>query len=605
MCLVTHDCDDEKRDIFKSTDMLSSMGNKTKSCRWDFLQENTQEAKRLTNLLGLAPPVARVLANRGYSRQDLELESFINPLLSSLHDPFLLKDMDKAVVRVMIAAENGQRIVVYGDYDTDGATATAVLIKTFEFLGIPAGYYMPHRLEEGYGINSGSIDKLAESGVGLIISVDNGISAVSQIAHARTLGIDVVVTDHHQPGRQLPEACAVVDPNRADCAYPNKHLTGVGIAFKLAHALLKKRHVHARDAAPFLRSMLDLVAIGTIADVAPLTGENRVLVKHGLNQIMSSENAGVQALKKTLEMGGTRITAQKVAFQIAPRLNAAGRTDHAGICVELLTTRDPSLASRIAASLESFNRERRKLETRIFEHSMSLLDSQTDLANDPIVVISGPDWHIGVIGIVASKITEVCGRPAIVISEQKNIAKGSARSIRNFNIHDALSACRMHLTNFGGHPGAAGLQLEPQNIPKLRQAINEYARQILHKEDMTPSLTIDTTVENHELEPDVLNGLALLEPCGSCNPTPIFAMRKLKLLQPPQIVGNNHLKLLLSADGRKYYAIGFNLGSYAAQLAANSGANIDAAFAPTINTYYAPGRLELDIKDIKIGAPNR
>lgn len=575
-----------------------------KACRWDFLPDDRVLAAALQQSRGLNPAVARVIANRGYAHDADDFEGYLNPALSSLHDPSLLRDMDVAVDRIVHAVRNREKITIYGDYDTDGATSTALLHKMFSFLAAEANFYIPHRIEEGYGLNTGAITALAATGTRLIVTVDNGITAVEQVAHARSLGVDIIITDHHQPasGALLPPAYAVINPNRRDCPYPNKHLTGVGVAFKLCHAVLRAMRVPRNQATPFLRSLLDLVAIGTIADVAPLVGENRVLVKHGLDVLMTTRNPGLIGIKRALELEGARMTTQRIGFQIAPRLNAAGRTDHAGICVDLLTATDPNTAFEMAAMLDRLNRNRRAMESAIFEACLRQIRQEMDLDANRVIVVSGHDWHLGVIGIVASKIVELYHRPVIVIAVNGGVGKGSARSIKGFNIHEALEACREHLVTFGGHPFAAGLQVEPDRIPALRRAINEHAAQTLDETSLVPSLVIDTVVEPHETGDTLLRDLRVLEPHGPANPLPVMAMPGLRLAEKPRIVGTNHLKMRLRSGDAFFDAIGFGLGSFLPVLDANMKEQVELAFVPTVNDYYCDERLQLDVKDIRLAA---
>jgi single-stranded-DNA-specific exonuclease len=575
-----------------------------KACRWDFLPDDFDLAAALQRSRGLNPAIARVIANRGYAHDAGNFEGYLNPLLSSLHDPSLLRDMDAAVDRIMRAIRDREQITIYGDYDTDGATSTALLYKMFSFLSARANFYIPHRIEEGYGLNIGAVNALAASGTRLIVTVDNGITAAGPVAHAGSLGVDIIITDHHQPasGESLPAACAVVNPNRRDCPYPNKHLTGVGVAFKLCHAVLRAMRVPRSQATPFLRSLLDLVAIGTIADVAPLVGENRVLVKHGLEVLMNTRNPGLIGIKRALELEGARMTAQRIGFQIAPRLNAAGRTDHAAISVQLLTATDPNAAFEMASLLDRLNRDRRTMEGAILKACQQQIREELDLDENLVIVVSGRDWHLGVIGIVASKIVEMHHRPVIVISENGEIGKGSARSIKGFNIHDALEACREHLIAFGGHPFAAGLQVKPARIPALRQAVNDYARSIMHEENLVPSLVIDTVVEPRETGETLLRDLRVLEPHGPANPLPVMAMASLRLAEKPRIVGANHLKFCLRSDNTFFDAIGFGLGHFLPVLDANLQEPVEVAFVPTVNDYYCEERLQLDVKDIRVTA---
>ena len=573
-----------------------------KSYRWEYREEQGGPARAIASALGLNAAVARVLANRGLGADAAALDAFMHPSLGGLHDPFLMRDMAVATERISHAIHSGEAITIFGDYDVDGITSTALLVRLFQFLGHGVRYYIPHRLNEGYGMQAAALDSIAAAGTRLLITVDNGITALEQVAHARRAGMDVVVTDHHQPGPMLPDASAVVNPNRADCNYPNKALAGVGVAFKLAHALLKREGVPSGEAIAFLRSVLDLTAIGTVADVAALVGENRTLVKHGLESARRTSNVGLRALMDMLDFGPGAVTAEKVGFQMAPRLNAAGRTQHANVCVELLTTNDPARATEIAGKLEEFNRDRRSVESRIFEQSMDFVRETADLEHDRVLVVSGSQWHIGVIGIVASKLLDAFGRPTIILSENEGRAKGSARSVTGFNMHAALEACSRHLITFGGHPGAAGLQIESRCIDAFRQAINLYARDAMEEMDMNSPLLIDTVVEPDEMEIRLAQDAFALEPFGQANPAPVFAAENLSMTEQPRVVGTNHLKLALAApNGRRFAAIGFGLGELAAELSRCGRARIDVAFEPTINDYFGGSeRLEMRLRDLKI-----
>lgn len=571
-----------------------------KTYRWDYRAEDPERARALQSSLQLGSVVSRVLANRGLDVDKVALGQYIRPALNGLLDPFLMRDMTRAIERTRQAVERREKIVIYGDYDTDGVTSTVIMLKAFEFIGYPVDYYIPHRMSEGYGLNHAAIEQLGASGARLIITVDNGVSALDQVKRASELGIDVIVTDHHQVTTELPDCLAVVNPNRHDCQYPNKYLTGVGVAFKFVHALLKSRGVAASIATPFLRSLLDIVAIGTVADLAPLSGENRIIVKYGLQQLAATENVGLGEMKRALGMASDHVSAYKIGFHIAPRLNAAGRTDSANICVELLMTNDVARAAEIAVRLEQLNRERRSVESHTFEEGLRYIETSIDLDNERVLVVRGEGWHVGVIGIVASRILELYDRPVVVISEHENHAKGSARSVAGFNMYAALEECSSHLLAFGGHPFAAGLQLLPNNIEGFRVAINECARRTLREEAMLPALVIDTQVQAHEIRQSLIDDLAILEPFGASNPSPIFSLTGLKLAEAPRVVGTNHLKLQLCHAGRNLSAIGFNLGGFAEQLSANRDALIDVAFLPTVNTYLSHTRIELELRDLKI-----
>lgn len=578
-----------------------------KTYRWDFLPENRERALALADRLSIAPAVARVLVNRGFDDaaiSGIDLAAFLRPTLGALHDPFLLADMDRATARIALARQRGERVTVFGDYDSDGATSTALMVRVLRLVGVDVDFYIPHRLTEGYGMNAAAIEKLAASGTKLIVTVDNGVGGHTAIARAKVLGIDVIVTDHHQPDDgPLPEACAIVNPNRRDCSYPDKGLAGVGVAFKVAHGLLRVMAVDPAAAKAFLSSVLDLVAIGTISDSAPMLGENRALVHFGLERAGRSTNEGVRALLRLVdpEGSGASVPGHRIGFQIGPRLNAAGRIGSARICVELLVTDDRERASIMAAELDNLNRDRRTIEAGVFEDCMKRLAGQVDLAGDRVVVVCGPDWHLGVVGIVASRLMDIVDRPVIILSDQAGHAKGSARSARGFDMHAALGACREHLLEFGGHPNAAGLQLCSDDVPAFRRAINMHAAKT-HGEAAVvrlPALNIDTELAPGELDAGLLRDLARLEPFGQMNCPPLFAARGLRLADTPKVVGTNHLKLQLLSGGKTVAAIGFGLGALAEGLAANPGARLEAAFVPSLNTYWNPPRVEMELKDIR------
>lgn len=577
------------------------MMGRRKTYRWEYRDCFPQRAQLLVNKYRIHQVVAHVLASRGLDQQE-SIVGFMNPRLSTLHDPFLMADMQTAVERTARAIDAGECITVFGDYDADGMTSTALMVKALQRAGAQCAWYVPHRIEEGYGISLPALDRIAAQGATLLITVDNGISALEQVRHARSLGLDVIVTDHHQPGPDLPEAVAVLNPNRADCPYPCKHLTGVGVAFKFAHALLKHRGVDAASATEFLRSTLDLVALGTIADFAPLAGENRVLVSHGLQQIAQSTNVGIAALRDHLKLTAPISTTQ-VGFQIAPRLNAAGRTSHAEIGVRLLTTADPEEAQVIVEELEGCNRLRRTIEGKIFDQCLEYVQTQVDLSRDPFVVLDGHDWHLGVIGIVASRIMDRVDRPVLILSHGPQVVKGSGRSFAPFDLFGALSACSSHLVGFGGHTHAAGLSILPENLPAFRQAINDFGRENYGLDPVAPPLVIDAEVDCRALDLEMMEHLRYLEPFGHSNPHPILATRGVRLHAQPRIVGEKHLKLQLAREGVVIGAIGFNMGPLAGELtAAGRSAELEVAFSPTLNTWQNETRVEMELKDLRLAA---
>lgn len=526
-----------------------------------------------------------------------ELNAFLYPSLAATHDPHLLKGMGAAVDRIERALLADESICIYGDYDVDGITATAIVKLTFDFLGADVATYIPHRLNEGYGLHKDAIGRLAERGVKLIVTVDNGITALDEIRTANELGLDVVVTDHHQPERALPPAVAVVNPNQPGCEYPFSELCGAGVAFKLCHALLKRLAPDAETSRPFLTSLLDLVALGTVADVVPLVGENRVFVHHGLRIMRETPRLGLDAMLKKIKGAQDSITADRLSYTIAPRLNAAGRTDRADYALDLLLSEDAHQAAELAQLLESFNEERRKIEAETVAEALAKIDENSD---DPVIVVGGEDWHPGVVGIVASRLVSKYHRPAIVFGIEDDEARGSARSIKGFNLHRALEECRDSLTTFGGHPMAAGLSLSASRIPEFREAIQRYARGVLTEERLTPTLSIDATADPEEITIENVLGLDRLRPFGEENPRPVFAIEGLMLTEEPRVLKEAHLKLRLTTPkGRRISAIGFSQ-AWRYDALTKGGGKLRIAATPTINTWGGRSQAELEIADIKI-----
>ena len=436
---------------------------------WNIAELDRQEANAIQNEYGLPAIIAMLLQTRGIKTRE-EIEDFLNNE-SEIASPFEIKDMDKAADRVQRAIESGEMICVYGDYDADGVTSTALLYSYLETVGANVIYYIPSRESEGYGMNIGAVDTLAEKGVELIITVDNGIAANKEIAHAKALGIDTVVTDHHMPIDELPDACAVVDLHRPDCPSKFKQLSGVGVAFKLIMAL----EGEFCDVDMLLDNYADLLSIGTIGDIVELKGENRVFVKRGLQSIINSDRPGIAALIENSGLTGKPLTAGKVSFTLVPRINAVGRLGLSGKSVELLLTEDYEEAQQIAQAMGDDNAERRQIETEILQKIDIEIQQNPSLVLDKIIVIDGENWHQGVIGIVASRVKEAYGKPAIIISRDGDNAKASGRSVEGFALCDAVAECSDLLTHFGGHPMAVGLSLASENIELFRKRINEYA----------------------------------------------------------------------------------------------------------------------------------
>lgn len=516
---------------------------------WTVAGLDKAEASEIQNKYELPAIIAMLLQIRNIKTQE-EIEDFLfND--SNIASPFEIADMDKASQRIKRALDSGELICVYGDYDADGVTSTALLYSYFETIGANAMYYIPSREAEGYGMNKSAVDFLCEKGVGLIVTVDNGIAAVDEIAYASSLGIDTVVTDHHMPTGELPKACAVVDLHREDCPSGFKNLSGVGVAFKLIMAL----EGEYCDVNSLLDNYADLLSIGTIGDIVELKGENRVFVKRGLQSIMNRDRAGIDALVESSGLSGKNITAGNVSFTLVPRINAVGRLGLSGKSVELLLTEDLQCAADIASEMCEDNSERRHIETEILNKIDIEIKQNPSLVLDKIIVIDGENWHQGVIGIVASRIKDVYGKPVIIISRNADEAKASGRSVEGFPLCDAVFACADLLTHYGGHPMAVGLSLDSKNIPLFRKRINEFAN--LFNNMPFDRLNIDCKLNPAFISVELVQSLSYLQPFGAGNPTPIFGLYKMKLENIIPLSNNKHLKLVLSRNGATINALYF------------------------------------------------
>ncbi|EXX88803.1 hypothetical protein BG52_01315, partial [Paenibacillus darwinianus] len=542
--------------------------------RWDFValsETEEQAAAAVARELGLAPLTARLLARRGI----LDAEAagrYLNGGPELLHDPFLLKDMGAAVDRIRQAAERDELIRIYGDYDADGVSSTAFVIRLLASLGCRSDYYIPHRTLEGYGLNEQAIDAAAQAGVKLLLTVDNGISAVDQIAYARSLGIDTVVTDHHEPPVRLPEAVAVVNPKRTDCPYPFKGLAGVGVAFKLGHALLGRPPLE----------WAELAALGTIADLMPLRDENRILVRVGLDRLRRTDNPGFLALAQVGGMELSAVTAETIAFGMAPRVNAGGRLSRADIAVRLLTTGDPAEALRQAETLDALNRERQTLVEAMVKQAEAVWAAkcasaaESGMPEPEVIVVAGEGWNVGVVGIVASKLVERYYKPAFVlgIDAEKGTAKGSARSIEGFDLHAALTACEQLLDHYGGHQAAAGLTLNRDRLPELERNLDRLTRDRLSDEHRQRKTPVDLICLVEEADLEAAGQIALLEPFGAGNPQPRILIEGV-CLKEKRVIGKEgkHLRLAVQSRGGVLEAVGFGFGGLAAQI--SDSARID------------------------------
>ena len=538
-------------------------------------------AERLARELRIGMPAALVLAHRGLSEPACA-RRFLAPSLDDLHDPRLLRGMDEAVARLGKAIRAGEKILIYGDYDVDGTTSVVLLTKAIELAGGKAGYHVPHRLKDGYGMRNEVVEAAAAAGVTLVISVDTGIRAAEVVARANELGIDVVVTDHHLPEAALPPALAVLNPNQPGCLYPEKNLCGAGVAFKLAQALFGTLGWPDARVRRMIESLMKMAAIATVADVVPLTGENRVIVKHGLDGLGAVRNPGLRALLDVAGFVNGRVpSARQVAFQIAPRLNAAGRMDTARSTVELFLTQDAERARSLAALLQEQNTDRRQVEAEIRE----LCEQVTVEDGAVALVYYAENWHRGVLGIVASRLVERLHRPVFVLSlnPEDGMAQGSGRSIPAFHLLDALESMRDLFLRFGGHKHAAGVTLDPGRVPEFRERFNACAAALLRPEDLSPTSEIDAVLELREIDERSVGSVFGLAPFGHGNPPPLFAALNVEVAGPPVVWKEKHLRVMVRQNGRTLALKAWNFAERAAELPARG--RVDVAFSLEEDSY--------------------
>jgi single-stranded-DNA-specific exonuclease len=566
--------------------------------KWILREPDTVRAAELANALGVSPIVAGLLIARGYSDSS-SAEAFLNPALNQLHDPFLMRGMSDAVKRLLHAIDNHEPILIYGDYDVDGTTGTAVLLRALRMLGATAGYHIPHRFTEGYGIQQAGLEKAFNEGYKLVVSVDCGIRAHEPLHWARENGLDIIVTDHHLPDDDegSPPALAVLNPNQHGCDYPDKNLAGVGVAFKLVHALFRERGREAQ-----VPGFLKMVAIGTVADVAKLVGENRAIVSLGLSDLPRAVNPGLRALIEIAGCGeDSEMTAYDLGFRIGPRINAAGRMDAASAVVELFNAKDREEARRLAEHLDTRNRERMEAQREIFNRAVEEFEGGADReAQTHVAVIAGDGWHRGVIGLAASKIAERLNRPCVVISLEGDIGHGSARSIEAYHLFDGLTACRDLLDKFGGHSHAAGLAIHRGSIAEFRRRLNEHAASCLTETDLTPMLSVDAEVTPAALRFQLLQDLHALEPFGAGNPRPVFVTRGFRVLSEPQIIKEQHLKLRVGGDDNRPIEAIWWRGIEEVEQTPASNQRIDLAYELEANRWNGDIRLQLNVKDMRL-----
>jgi single-stranded-DNA-specific exonuclease len=563
--------------------------------RWIIPEVNPETITRLTTGQNVHPLVARLLALRGVVQYDA-IETFLHPKLRDLHDPFRMAGMTEAVERLRQAIERRERILIYGDYDVDGTMAVVVLLTALGALGADVDAYIPHRLTDGYGMRVPVVEKAAAEGVRVILSVDTGIREHEVIARSRELGVDTIVTDHHQPDGHLPPAVAVLNPKRADCAYPDKNLAGVGVAFKLAQALFTRLRSGLPEGT--LQSYLKIVAIGTIADVVPLAGENRIIARFGLEGLAQPSRAGLNALMDVAGLNGKAPSAGDVAFRLAPRLNAAGRMENARDVIDLFTTADESLARAIAERLNRLNQERQRTEEQILNEVVAVMESDPQRAERYSLMFAGEGWHRGVIGIVAQRVVEKYHRPTLVIGVEQGMGQGSGRSIAGFNLLNALTHVSDLFERFGGHSAAAGFTLPAERIGELERRLEDYARGALSPEDLEPVVRVDAEVGLEEITDKLHESLRGMEPFGFGNPAPVFGCRNLLLEEPPRVLKEKHLKLRVTGGGQALDALMWRGVGRCPPLA--SGQRVDIAFTVEQNTYQDRTTLQLILKDLHV-----
>jgi len=567
-----------------------------KTLIWNHLPCDDADARRLASALNLHPTVARLLCLRGLSDPDVAAR-FLQPTMDHLHDPGLLADMGKAVERIERAIAQKERIAIHGDYDVDGITSTVILRRALEMLGGDVVHFIPERLRDGYGLQPAAIDRLQAEGVRLVISVDCGIRGTDAALRARELGIDLIITDHHEPEEALPPALAVINPKRRDCTYPDKNLAGVGVALKVVQSLCARA-----DKTKWLPAFVKVAAIGTLADVVPLVGENRVIAKLGLASLSRGRHTvGLRALLEASGLTGKTIDSYQVGFILAPRVNAAGRMSTPDIATRLLLATDEGSldeARSLAQQLNDENLRRQTEEADLVAQAKKAIETDPAIGSHNVLVVGGAGWHRGVIGIAASKLVDTYHKPAIVLSVDGDVAHGSCRSIPAFDMLDALERCADLFLRFGGHKQAAGLTMDAARLPEFRARINAHANEVLEPDQLRPRLRIDGALNLRHITPDLVQGLNAMAPFGLANPRPIFHAMPVEIVDGPRPIKDRHLSMTFRQDGRSFRAIAWRAAERAAFLTENR-AGVNLAFSLEQNEYLGETYLELAVADFK------
>ncbi len=555
--------------------------------KWQVYQVENDEVEKLQEKYKINKLLATILVNRGIIEEE-QIEKFLKPKRSDFYNPYGMPDMNIAVERIMKAIENKEKTIIYGDYDVDGITSVTVLKSFLEERGLHVGVYIPNRLEEGYGLNKKAVEYIAEQKYSLMITVDCGISAVEEVEYANQLGIETIVTDHHEPGNELPNAIAVVDAKRKDNQYQCRNLAGVGVVFKLIQAIGIKMGLEEKEYLKYL----DIVCIGTISDIVPLTDENRVIVKLGLKLVEQTRNLG---LKSILQASGyNKIDSVTISFGIAPRINACGRMGHQEEALNLFLSKDINEVNELTQKLNEYNKTRQEIEKRIYKDATTQIEEQ-GLANKNTIVLMGKNWHHGVIGIVASKITEMYFKPSILLCEEDDLGKGSGRSIPGFDLYEALTECKESINRFGGHAMAVGINVKKDKLEEFKEKLEQISKE-KNIEEIVPILKIDAQISLDEINKEIVNSLRKLEPFGEENKNPLFVFKNLKIDSIRALSEGKHLKLTLKDNKNIVNAIGFNLGDFANEY--RIGDKIDVVGNLEINSFNGVDNIQINIKDL-------
>lgn len=555
---------------------------------WKIRKPHPELQLKFSRELDIHPLISQLLINRGITSVK-EAQHFLRADLSCLQDALKIKDMDKAVARLKKAKHNKERVLIFSDYDCDGITACVLLKEVLQKTGIHTSHYIPHRINEGYGLNESISEIVKDKKTDLLISVDCGIAAFLEIEALQKNGCDTIVVDHHQPQKdKLPKAVAIINPRREDCSYPFKELASVGLVYKLCQALNNEK----------LLEDLDLVALGTIADVMSLNGENRILVKEGLKQISASQRPGIKALLEICKIKDKELTVGMVGYILAPRINACGRLDSAEKAMELLSAKNMDEALKLAKGLDRQNRDRQKIQDKVLSEALNLVEKEVNFKDQNIIVVSQEGWHPGVLGIVASRIMEKFYRPTIVISLENGIGKGSGRSIENFHLFDALSKCGHLLEEFGGHRHAAGLTILHSNISQFKKLINEFAKLNILPEDLSPSLNVDCQIPLSALNVEVVRDIENLAPFGMGNPVPVLCSRNLKIKSEPLLMGKETIKFWVSDGKLTAQVVGFGRADLLSALSIDT--QLDLVYSPSIDEWQEEPAVQMELKDIRI-----